>query len=376
MRRRQLFAVVVVLGWCVMLTAQEQVVFEDHFESGDQAFNANWTLWTDSSWVPQPDRCNGGAENCYLSSAFLRIDYDHSHYYPAVGNTGVRHERMQPYWCGRWHEETGLASYLDKTITASIWQFEDYSKQAPFPPGDPEYNDHDQVQSWLVLMSEDESEYFAVGVHAHKFSPAPLADWWDKLSWGTASDGWHTTTYPRSQGWRRLRIVVHPYRGQVGDVEFYVAPDPGVGNQPQYVLVGSGRRQPGESCRGVPITRVAMGANPALVPEDYIANTYENFWYDDVVVTVDNASSPCANPNLRFDTDNDGDVDQTDFAVFQACYTGDTPPGPSYDCGSCRCMNSNQDNLINGDDLNAFETCASGPGIAADVTCDNALAPP
>lgn len=374
MRSRPLFAIVILLGSCGVLAAQEQVIFEDSFESGDPAFGENWTLWADSSWVPHPDRCGGGLDNCYMSSAHLRIDYEHSHYYPALGNTGVRHVIGQPQWCGRWHAETSLAGYLDKTITASIWQFEDYNKRLPFPPDYWEAGPHDQVQGWLVLMSEDESEYFAIGVHAHVYSPTPVGDWWANLSWGTASDGWHTTSYARSQGWRRLKIVVRPYSGAADDVEFYVAPDPGVGDQPQYVLVGSGRRQPGDTCRGVPITRMAIGANPALIPEDYIANTYEYFWYDDALITIDEASSPCPNPQLRFDADGDGDVDQADFAVIQACVTG-TAGGP-FDCATCRCMNADGNMDIDGDDLAAFEQCVSGPGIAADVTCDDSLSPP
>ena len=97
MRSRQLFAFVILLGWCGVLAAQEQVILNDDFESGEQAFGANWTLWADSSWVSQPGRCGGGPVNCYgPDSAHLRIDYEHSHYYPAVGNTGVRHVIAQP----------------------------------------------------------------------------------------------------------------------------------------------------------------------------------------------------------------------------------------------------------------------------------------
>lgn len=366
MKSDRLLTGVILLGCCGPLVAQEQVIFEDNFESGI----ANWTLWADSSWAPRPD-CPGEA-NCWgPSDPYLRMD-DGSHYYPVVGNPdakgSVRHDKMQPWWCGRWHEEAVLAdpTTLNKTIKATVWQFEDFEKSAPYPPGNWA---HDQIQSWLVLMNEDESEYFAIGVHAYN---GEASSWWLNLSWATATDGWQVTTYPRAQGWRSLRIVVHPYTGQAGDVEFYAAPNPGAGNPPQYVLVGSGRRRATSgTCEGVPVTRVAIGANPRFVPQDYIANTYEIFWYDDAIVTLQDAPLRCPNPELRFDADGDGDVDQSDFAVIQACFTG--ADGGPFDCSTCRCMNTGGDTDIDGDDLVAFEQCASAPGVAADVTCDDGL---
>ncbi len=85
--------------------------------------------------------------------------------------------------------------------------------------------------------------------------------------------------------------------------------------------------------------------------------------------------SPC-NLDLFADADEDGDVDQADFAMFQRCYTGDgggVPADPDY----CQCFdrrnNDNtpgEDNDVDGFDLGAFEDCASGPGVAADPACD------
>jgi hypothetical protein len=102
--------------------------------------------------------------------------------------------------------------------------------------------------------------------------------------------------------------------------------------------------------------------------------SYEHFWFDDVVLSVEDAALPCPNPELRFDADADGDVDQSDSAVIQACFTG-TDGGP-FDCVTCRCMNSGGDTDIDGDDVTAFEQCASAPGVAADVTCDDGLLDP
>ncbi len=93
------------------------------------------------------------------------------------------------------------------------------------------------------------------------------------------------------------------------------------------------------------------------------------------------ASAACACPDPFADTDSDGDVDQADFGVFQACLTG----GLATVSEACQCFDrddTNADGLFNPpddgdgdvdspDDLGKFERCASGPGIAADRTCDN-----
>ncbi len=81
---------------------------------------------------------------------------------------------------------------------------------------------------------------------------------------------------------------------------------------------------------------------------------------------------PCNDPIA--DADNDDDVDQADFAVFQVCYTG---PGTFTLDGMCKCFDrlieDNQpgaDNDVDDRDLKAFEACASAPGVAADPDCD------
>lgn len=76
---------------------------------------------------------------------------------------------------------------------------------------------------------------------------------------------------------------------------------------------------------------------------------------------------PCNAP--RFDTNGDGDVDQADFAVLQSCYTGDSGVTADY----CRCVKADADTDVDVLDLQAFENCASGPGVSADPTCDSTL---
>ncbi len=74
------------------------------------------------------------------------------------------------------------------------------------------------------------------------------------------------------------------------------------------------------------------------------------------------AAPPVCNENLWPDADSDGDVDQDDFAQFQACYSGDeeypTPPE------NCVCFDVDNSTKIDAADFAAFSSCATGPGIA------------
>lgn len=86
------------------------------------------------------------------------------------------------------------------------------------------------------------------------------------------------------------------------------------------------------------------------------------------------SAAPCTFP-VMFDTDADGDVDQTDFALFQSCYTGaggTLPEEPEY----CVCFDvdgsgGDPDNDVDQADLNRFELCASGPGVPLNPDCIN-----
>jgi hypothetical protein len=73
------------------------------------------------------------------------------------------------------------------------------------------------------------------------------------------------------------------------------------------------------------------------------------------------------------DFDGDGDVDQDDFAVLQACFSGTdggvTIPPAGLDC---TCADLDRDGLdVDHLDLIEFEKCASGPDVIADINCDN-----
>ena len=77
-----------------------------------------------------------------------------------------------------------------------------------------------------------------------------------------------------------------------------------------------------------------------------------------------------------FDYDMDGDVDQTDFARMQACYTGNGQTvSQLFPDGRCDALDVDGDGYVRMDngnnlgDLGWFERCASGPGIAAASDC-------
>ncbi|HPD28665.1 MAG TPA: hypothetical protein PLL20_01625 [Phycisphaerae bacterium] len=69
------------------------------------------------------------------------------------------------------------------------------------------------------------------------------------------------------------------------------------------------------------------------------------------------------------DADGDGDVDQTDFAVIQMCFTGQDGGVPNAPC-RCDCYNRDNDEDVDANDLALWMLCASGPGIPADKDCD------
>jgi hypothetical protein len=78
---------------------------------------------------------------------------------------------------------------------------------------------------------------------------------------------------------------------------------------------------------------------------------------------------PCSTPFA--DADLDGDVDQLDFAAFQACFSG---PGPVSLNAVCKCFDRDNsgagDQDVDMDDLAKFEACASGPGVQLNPACN------
>ena len=83
---------------------------------------------------------------------------------------------------------------------------------------------------------------------------------------------------------------------------------------------------------------------------------------------------PCNSP--VFDADGDTDVDQDDFGVFQACFTGLDPAEGVLDWENCGCFDVDENEAVDETDYGAFEACASGPDAPADPACDDAVPSP
>ena len=66
------------------------------------------------------------------------------------------------------------------------------------------------------------------------------------------------------------------------------------------------------------------------------------------------------------DFDNDCDVDQTDFGLFQACYSG---AGAIQELPECAPARLDTDEDVDPGDLAVFLACLSGPGVCTDPDC-------
>ncbi|MBP7933896.1 MAG: hypothetical protein KA354_04525 [Phycisphaerae bacterium] len=88
------------------------------------------------------------------------------------------------------------------------------------------------------------------------------------------------------------------------------------------------------------------------------------------IVNVGNAAkvfqtvTPCPIPFA--DTDGDTDVDQSDFGVWQQCFTGDAGEMAA----GCSCLDQDDDGLINATDFAAFQNCYTGPEIPWTATAN------
>jgi len=93
------------------------------------------------------------------------------------------------------------------------------------------------------------------------------------------------------------------------------------------------------------------------------------------------AACACAEPFA--DLDGDFDVDQSDFGLWQGCFTGGLGSPWTYDPAQCGCLDRDDvdgngvfdravdgDGYIDHDDLALFDNCRRGPGIPAQSGCD------
>ena len=67
------------------------------------------------------------------------------------------------------------------------------------------------------------------------------------------------------------------------------------------------------------------------------------------------------------DLDDDGDVDQTDFGLFEPCFTGAAVPLAS----GCEDKDFDHDNDVDLSDFGIFQRCYSGENNLANPDCAN-----
>ena len=94
---------------------------------------------------------------------------------------------------------------------------------------------------------------------------------------------------------------------------------------------------------------------------DWVAGTNAGAFAPGEEVAVIGRSLVATNSFKCADADGDGDVDQTDFAVLQRCFTGEG--GYGFDVANCACYDRDRDSDVDRVDVEAFEKCFSGPNI-------------
>ena len=179
-----------------------------------------------------------------------------------------------------------------------------------------------------------------------------------------------------------------------GESEFYHAKYVSFDNVKLVGGVGSGHQEPGACCkmdssceeidevacialdglyRG-PMTECSQGICDGACCEPMFACTHTlvnacSGEFQGIGTSCATTTCPCHSPFA--DADWDGDVDQLDFGVFQACVTG--AGGGILEGCSCfdRDNNGVGDDDVDQDDLDAFEECASGPDVLANPLCDD-----
>jgi hypothetical protein len=85
---------------------------------------------------------------------------------------------------------------------------------------------------------------------------------------------------------------------------------------------------------------------------------------NDVIAVIVHVGISCSDPFA--DADGDGDVDQSDFAVLQLCYSVDTAFS-----ADCACFDRDANGIVDILDFNSFQVCFSGAGVPADPSCDD-----
>jgi len=128
---------------------------------------------------------------------------------------------------------------------------------------------------------------------------------------------------------------------------------------------GFGRWQEATACGSRDCTGACCGIAGSCAEgrtiNDCTASGYGSFLGYEASCASANCPVVCYTP-IWADADQDSDVDQVDFGVYQLCYTGgfgSIPSSPEY----CRCFDRDGNEQVDGTDLDAFEKCATGPAV-------------
>jgi hypothetical protein len=192
-----------------------------------------------------------------------------------------------------------------------------------------------------------------------------------------------TVLLPETTDYVTLRVTVV---GEAGDdwacsrviTYYFDQEDLPEGVEPQAAFTLVGPEDKGSDKMGFGFGSGAGTGGTYDIAFDWLSGTNAGaFAPGEEVAVLGKSLVPLACGSPFADTDGDGDVDQVDFARFQACFTGSTGPTGAFDKAECGCFDRPEPGYPNGNgyidsvDMAEFEACASGPGVPALKDCDD-----
>lgn len=237
-------------------------IFRDGFEPGISS--ANWVIGPLSWAGSQNHEELKGADN-------------------HVRTPGINSAREWVNYHVTYNSMHALPTTYSENVYLKVWMFEDNDMAFPGywdPPA--EY----QANGFITLLDTTMvNDYFRVGAMGQWGRNLSTRVWWQNCAIETATNGAKvldgkldgTVTkplVPRRQGWRKYSILIRPYTGNAGDVQFYIDDK----------LVYNGKRSaaPGGAA---PVDTIILGS-PWW--------TNETYWYDDVDFGTVEAPVDCA----------------------------------------------------------------------------------
>ncbi len=253
----KLIIAVLVLVLTVTVAAGAAPIFRDSFEPG---INGNtWQIGPTSWWGVQWHQALEGADN-------------------HIRTPGINSARAWVNYRVSYNSQHALPQAYDGNVYLKCWIFEDNDIQFPvnFFTGQPNYGSEEVPNGWITLLDgANGMDYFSLGTMGGYGYNIPTQVWFWNNSVDTAMDGhfcltgtgtpWRASS-PRRQGWRKFTILVKPYTGNPGDVQFFI--------DDKLVFNGLRAEAPPPVGGGVPVDTIILGAKNWW--------TKETYWYDEV----------------------------------------------------------------------------------------------